>query len=469
MKRLLSGGATQHIAAIVIASLLAAHMLSAVVWLSFDMRPGPPPEFVRPASQIGLVLRLLDALPEEDHAAILATAVRSGLSIREGTGPLPAPLLDSDPRVHGLSHALRDERGLEHKIVALGREDLPSGPSNVFTVIANPAPLRDRWLLFEFAISSHSPLPWISPSGAASFIAIPLLVALISLWAARRVTSPLVRLAAATESLTILQDPPPVAEEGALEVRQVARALNLMTGKLRRFVSDRTRMLAAISHDLRTPLTRLRLRAETLDDVETSSKMLNDIRTMESMITSTLAFIRDEASQEALKKIDVAVLLQTVCDEFADSGSDVKYEGPLHCAVSARPLALERALNNLIDNSVKFASTVTATLNLTPSEIVIAIEDDGPGISDVEKEAVFKPFFRGDLARNDQRGGTGLGLSIVRSIVESHNGRTDLSDRLPQGLCVRLYLPRQKQDDIAASEAPPTPKGAAVAQGPRVR
>jgi signal transduction histidine kinase len=164
---------------------------------------------------------------------------------------------------------------------------------------------------------------------------------------------------------------------------------------------------------------------------------------MEAMITATLAFIREEAAQESIERVDMAVLLQTICDDFNDAGSEVYYEGPLHCAASCRPQALQRALNNLIDNAVKFGATAIVRLEVSPCGIVVTVEDDGPGISDEQKEVVFKPFFRGDSAHDDLRdSGVGLGLSIVRAIIQSHNGQVDLSDRIPSGLCVRLSIPR---------------------------
>jgi signal transduction histidine kinase len=445
MKQLLAGGTRGQIAAIVMISLLAAHGLSAIVWFSFHMRAGPPPEFIRPASQISLVLRLLDELPAVDHAAILASAAKDGLAVREGAGALPDLDTGGDPGASGLYHALREEPGVARQVLSAGRAAFFGTQSGRLGVVIGPVSHMDRWLLFEVDPNHDRrpmPLRWISPSGFASFVAVPLLVGLISLWAARRVASPLVRLATATAGVRVLQDPSPVTEEGALEVRQVAHAFNEMLAKLRRFVIDRTRMLAAVSHDLRTPLMRLRLRAETVNDAETRTKMLTDIRAMEAMITATLAFIREEAAQESIERMDMAVLLQTICDDFDDAGSQVRYEGPLHCAASCRPQALQRALNNLIDNAVKFGATAIVRLEASPCGIVITVEDDGPGISDAQKETVFKPFFRGSTAQEDpQNGSVGLGLSIVRAIVQSHNGQVELYDRAPSGLSVRLSIP----------------------------
>jgi signal transduction histidine kinase len=452
MKRLLVGGTTRQIAAIVVVAIVAAHVMTGALWLSVDMRPpGLPPEFLAPAARVGVVLRLLRALPADQDAAILAAASDRDVSVREGTGE--PPVLKS---AGGLQEIfLRDavDAALEPGALlqAVGRERGADGRPGDLAVLVR---LGERWLLFDLDPSVARPPKghhWFSPGLIAWLIGSPLLIAVVSLWATRRVVSPLVRLAAATEGLGDLKDPIPVAEEGTLEVRQVAHAFNAVTARLRRFVVERTRMLAAVSHDLRTPLTRMRLRAETVEDEETRTKMLTDIRTMESMITATLAFIREESARESMQRVDMAVLLQTVCDDFADAGAEVRFEGPLHCAASCRPQALQRALINLIDNAVKRDASVTVIMEQEPDGFVVTIDDNGPGIPEEQKEDVFKPFFTGDPQHDDPNGNMGLGLSIVRAIVQSHNGQIDLSDRVPHGLSVRLWIP-WRQPELSAAQ-----------------
>ena len=391
MRRLLTGGTTRQIAAIVVVAIVAAHAMTGALWLSVDTRPGAPPEFLASASRIGLVLRLLQALPAENAAAILAASSDGGFSVREGTGKPPV-LSAGGHEVIFIRDAVDAALAPGALLQAVGRESRADRqPGNLAVVVRRGA----GWLLFDLDPGIGQPPKghhWFSPGLIAWLIGSPLLIAVVSLWAMRRVVSPLVRLAVATEGLGDLKDPIPVAEEGTLEVRQVAHAFNAVTGRLRRFVVERTRMLAAVSHDLRTPLTRMRLRAETVEDEEIRTKMLTDIRTMESMITATLAFIREESAREAMERVDMAVLLQTVCDDFADAGADVDYEGPLHCAASCRPQALQRALINLIDNAVKRDAGVTVRLEQELEGFVVTIEDDGPGIPEEQKEDVFKRF-----------------------------------------------------------------------------
>jgi signal transduction histidine kinase len=448
MRALLAGAATRQIAAIVLSSLLTAYGLSAAVWLFFDIRPGPPSEFIAPASEVALTLRVLAALPTEDRTRVLSAVASNAISVEEGDGKPPVLYASDSPEVRGLVHAL--QASLRYQPLMVGFETPSSGtPSGLNILVSNDLP-DNHWLLFRLAPidDRHGvPLRWISPSGVAFSVTIPLLVGFISLWAARRVTSPLVRLAAATESLSVLRDPLPVTEEGAVEVRQVARAFNSVLKRLQLFVAERTRMLASISHDLRTPLTRLKLRAETMDDCEPRTKMLNDIRTMEAMITSTLAFLRDEAAVEPIERVDIGVLLQTVCDEFNDAGYAVDYEGPSHCGASCRPQAMQRALVNLIDNALQFDARTKARLEQQRDGVVVSIEDDGPGIPDAQKEAVFAPFMRGQSVDGSRRDGSGLGLSIVKAIVESHDGRIALTDRRPHGLCVEMFIPDRSAAD----------------------
>jgi signal transduction histidine kinase len=450
MRRLPGGGTTRQIAAIVVVAIVAAHAMTGALWLWVDRWPGPPPEFLATASRIGLVLRLLQALPADADAAIVAAASERGFSVREGAGEPPVLAGTTGHEVIMLRDAVDAALPPGALLETAGRISRTDGQPGALAVVVRRG---GGWLRFDLDANLGRPPKrhhWFSPGLIAWLIGSPLLIGVVSLWATRRVVSPLVRLAAATEGLSDLKDPVPVAEEGTLEVRQVAHAFNAVTGRLRRFVIERTRMLAAVSHDLRTPLTRMRLRAETVEDEETRTRMLTDIRTMESMITATLAFIREESAREAMERVDMAVLLQTVCDDFADAGAEVRYEGPLHCAATCRPQALQRALINLIDNAVKLDACVTASLEQEPDGFVVTIDDDGPGIPEEQKEDVFKPFFSGDAHRDNPGGSMGLGLSIVRAIVQSHSGEIELSDRVPHGLSVRLWIPwRQPETPVA--------------------
>jgi signal transduction histidine kinase len=240
-------------------------------------------------------------------------------------------------------------------------------------------------------------------------------------------------------------------EQGPEQLKRAIRAFNEMQIRLQRFLSDRTRMLGAISHDLRTPLTRLRLRIETDRAAEEKSKVLGDIETMESMLTSTLSFIRGVDDVEAAEIVDLDPLLQTVCDLVSDTGGEVAYTGPGRSRYYCKQQSMMRALTNIVANAAKYGSRAEVSLSRNEQGgFKIEIVDDGPGIADAEKSNVFEPFYRTAMARDTDRQGMGLGLSIARSIILAHGGTIELRDRQPCGLMVIVSLP-----EVAADVARP--------------
>lgn len=298
-----------------------------------------------------------------------------------------------------------------------------------------------------------APLPpprfWHSPTFLGAFTVMSFAVALLSLWAVRRLTRPVAALAAAAERLGRDVNAPPLPEDGPEEVRKAAHSFNTMAGRIRRFVADRTTMLAAIGHDLRTPITRMKLRAEFIEDAELRSRMLADLDEMERMIAATMAFARDEAAAEKPGALDVAALVRTLADEANDvAGAEVvAVEAPAHLALSARRVALKRALSNLVGNALAHAGACRVRL-LAPAGggARIIVEDDGPGIPPAELERVFQPFHRVDPARSREglapdAGGVGLGLTIARNILRAHGGDVELANRAPHGLVATVTLP----------------------------
>ncbi len=290
------------------------------------------------------------------------------------------------------------------------------------------------------------PRPWHSPTFLIAFIVMTVLAALLTLWAVRRLTRPVRLLAEAAERLGRDVNAPPLPETGPSEVATAATAFNTMARRIRRFVQDRTEMLAAIGHDLRTPITRLRLRAEFMDDDEQRAKMLADLAEMEKMIGATLAFARDDAAAEPATPVDLAGLARTVVDEAADAAPEqaehITYDGPAHLTVRARPVALKRALANLVGNALAYGGAAKVTL--TPpvqGQIRLMVEDHGPGIPAEEMERAFAPFHRLEGSRNRETGGTGLGLPIARNILRAHGGDVTLANRAAGGLIATMTLP----------------------------
>jgi signal transduction histidine kinase len=278
--------------------------------------------------------------------------------------------------------------------------------------------------------------PWHSPRFLAAFLLMTAAAAGLTLWAVRRLTSPVRTLAAAAEALGRDVNAPPLPEGGPLEVATAAVAFNTMAARIRRFVQDRTELLTAIGHDLRTPITRLKLRAEFVEDEEQRGKMLGDLEELEAMVSATLAFGRDARTTEPVASLDLAELLRTILDEAGDTrpeaATGLTYEGPSHLTIRGRPLALKRALANLVSNAVTYGGSARVRLHLPVGGVAtIEVEDDGPGIPPGELERVFEPFHRGEPSRSRETGGVGLGLPIARNIFRAHGGDVILANRSP--------------------------------------
>ena len=269
-----------------------------------------------------------------------------------------------------------------------------------------------------------------------------LLIASISIIAARSMVRPLRHLALAADRLGREREPTLVAHTGVSEIDAIGRSLNEMQRRLKRFVDDRTQMLAAISHDLRTPLTRLRLFAESVPDEVQRRQVLADIAEMDSMIKASLAFATDEIRREVHSRVDIAALLISLCDVTSDTGKQASYEGPNHAELPCQPTAIRRAFTNLLDNACKYGHRAQVVLHDMPQAIEVTIADSGPGIPTHQIERAFEPFQRLDNSRNRESGGVGLGLTIARDVVRGHGGEILLEANTPVGLLVRVILPK---------------------------
>ncbi|GAN98013.1 ATP-binding protein [Komagataeibacter europaeus] len=234
----------------------------------------------------------------------------------------------------------------------------------------------------------------------------------------------------------------PLENKGPREVRYLARAINDMQERINRLIADRTEALAAVSHDLRTPLARLRLRAGFLDDANAQKEIEADVTEMEAMIAGVLAYLSGEKDPEPARSANVASILATRVDDDADQGRDVTYDGPDQAQAVVRPLALKRVLGNLIDNAVNYGGNAHVSLTAGPEVLCIRVEDNGPGLPEAEIGRVTTPFYRVEGSRSRSTGGLGLGLAIVSREVERDGGRFHLYNRAHGGLCAEIVLPR---------------------------
>ncbi len=296
-----------------------------------------------------------------------------------------------------------------------------------------------RWLNLTLPLAAGESL-W-APRFGFSFLVLTALALALSVWAVRRATGPLKAFAAAARNLSADANAAALAEVGPREVREAAQAFNDMRARIRRFVEDRTHMIAAISHDLRTPITRLRLRAELMEDGPPRDKMLADLDEMEAMVSATLAFGRDDAGAKSRLPVDLARLLRELVADGAERGLEAAYAGPESRIVAADALVLKRAFANLLDNAWRYGGAARVALGEHPGRIEVTVDDDGPGVPEPEQENVFRPFYRLEGSRSRETGGAGLGLALARSAILAHGGTIALANRAHGGLRVSVTLP----------------------------
>jgi signal transduction histidine kinase len=305
-----------------------------------------------------------------------------------------------------------------------------------------------------------APLP-APPLPSAIFVELAVLTVMLGIalfFMALTITRPLRELATAADAVGRGAYNPPLAEKGARELRQATRAFNIMQERLRRYLESRTRVLAAMSHDLRTTLTRLRLRAESIDNDELRVRFSADLDEMAQMVQGALGLFKDLNDQEPPETIDLDALLAHLQADFKEMDADVTIQGHTDGPISAKPLALKRCLTNLLHNAIKYGTRATVLVS-DGDEVVIRIRDEGPGIPEEALDQVFEPFFRIEASRNRDTGGAGLGLSIARDIAQAHGGSIVLQNLPTGGLEAVLTLPRA----ASASIRPESPAATATA------
>ena len=304
---------------------------------------------------------------------------------------------------------------------------------------ASAALTDGRWL--NVAVGPPPGAPAWGPAFVAVFLLSALCIAAVAVVTARRMAKPMRGLAAAAGRLGRGEAVEDLAEAGTVETRETVRAFNLMRARLDRYVRDRTAMLAAVSHDLRTPITSLRLHAEFVEDAETRSKILAALDEMQRMTEDALAFIREDMQREETRTVDLHALVDSVAADLAELGHDIAVADSGRVLAVCRPAALRRALRNLLENAAVYGGRATVRIERDNDEIRVVVEDEGSGISDADLERVFEPFVRLEASRSRDSGGSGLGLAIARGIVRGHGGDIVLANRAEGGLHATVVLP----------------------------
>jgi signal transduction histidine kinase len=427
-------------------------------------------EHFRIAERVADVVRLVGSSPPGERARMLSTLTGRTLSASWGDEPKVPDLPPRDWHAQLFDQLMRSAlwdvpwRELRVRLVqappagnralkSTARPNSGAAPGvarSVGEIIAE----HERASVLEVALQIDDgtwlnfDVPLVEERNVAPVSSVPLLILAVlmivaaSVWAVRRMTAPLTTLAAAAEQLGRDVNAAPIPVRGPSELRQAARAFNVMQERIQRFVGDRTLMVAAMSHDLRTPITRLRLRAEFIEDEGQRRRMLGDLADMESMVDSTLAFVREESSTEAAASADLVSLCSSVCEDRAGVAFDAGAVAGSRLPYVCRPIALARCLANLVDNAVKYGQRARVRLSATASEVTITVDDEGPGIPAEARERAFAPFARLDPSRSRDTGGTGLGLTIARTIARAHGGDVTLGDNPGGGLRATITLPR---------------------------
>jgi signal transduction histidine kinase len=433
---------------------------------------------MQPAQRIADVVKLLDSLPPDERQRVVAVfgvpplvlslhdapVIAEGAAARSGRSDMFAARLRAtlgdgravlvEPRSGFAVHpaAMGGGRGrygpghdASHRMGTGpgpgGGRPADAGAGIALAVVRTEVQLRDgHWARFDTELpATTDTLPW----RLVLTLAVLSLATLGLSWlAVRWVVQPLRVLARAAQSLGEDLSRPPLPEDGPSEVRQATQAFNTMQQRLASFINERTRMLTALSHDLKTPLTRMRLRTELLDDDEARVRFEADLREMETMVAQTLDFMRGLGGHEARSAVDVNALLQALQADQQAMGRSVAIEGQALLPFVGVPSLLRRALGNLVDNAVLYGGGATIRVEDTPEQLTLHVLDTGPGLPEADLERVFEPFFRMEASRSRTTGGTGLGLGIVRSIARLHGGDVSLRNRSAGGLDAALSLPR---------------------------
>lgn len=399
--------------------------------------------------RIEQLITAAETVPASARMAYLSVANRPGLRLEEITRALPvAPARSQFANLL----ATRLGKGYQLESIALRPPacDVPRTQSTLF------GPTKVRWrgvcesINLRLRDGEQLRLSVLPPPSSriaqktdySAIIALFLVsIGFLAYLVARMTTRPLGRLAQAAKDLGNDINHPPLELAGASEIRQASAAFNAMQARIRQYIFQRTQMLAAITHDLQTPLTRLRLRLEKVSDTELRERLVGDLSAMQQMVREGLDLARSMDTTEAMQALDLDSLLDSVCADATDAGQQVQLAGSAGMALMGRPLALRRCLVNLVDNAIKYGQHASVTVERIAGAARIRIRDGGPGIASAELGRVFEPFYRIESSRSRESGGTGLGLTIARNIAEQHGGSVELANHPGGGLEVTLLLP----------------------------
>jgi signal transduction histidine kinase len=311
------------------------------------------------------------------------------------------------------------------------------------TIVEVTLPVVRRVQLIT-VFSPPAPQPWPLEVAVAAFVAV-LTTSVAAAFVARRIARPISQLAAAATEAAEGGQAPKVPEEGPDDIRRAARAFNRMTDQVTRTLESQRQLLSAVGHDLRTPITAMRINTEFIEDAELRERIQNNLEELQDLTEAVLSAGRG-AGGEKMRKIDLAALIESLCTDLDEMGQPVSWSAHAAAPIKCRPNEIRRAVRNLIENAVAYGQRADVCLKEAPDRYDIVVEDEGPGIPEVDRTRVFEPFVRLDASRSSETGGNGLGLTLVKAIAEGHSGKITLENRPQRGLRAQLTLPRESAD-----------------------
>ena len=432
---------------LVLVSVIAAQAIN--LWILFHS-PNPPPDIYQ-ITEVVSTLKARAQTTSQNGQALLVHMAR----------PSDAPHQGGERFEHFLSDELAMRLNVPKEDVRLAMVLDPHSPArqtvglvrrvmgvrgmqhgeNHFIVGAFTAGVRQpdgQWLVVE--PEAHALLTSWQVRMLLWFTVTALALAPVAYLFARRLAAPIAAFAQAAERLGRDPNAPPLTLKGGYELKVLATTFNEMQDRLRRYVQDRTAMIGAVAHDLRTPLTRLRFRVEGVQE-PLRAKMTSDMEQMDAMIGATMAFVRDATKTGVRRRLELSSLVQSIADEMSDTGADVTAETTGPVVIEGDPIALRRLVSNLMDNAVKFGERARARVYAESGSAVIEIDDNGPGLAAADQDKVFEPFYRGEPSRSRETGGAGLGLAVVRSVARAHGGDAALENLPGGGLRAKARLP----------------------------
>lgn len=449
---------------LIAAGALLSHLIGVAIYFGFTASSLSRAREQQVVERLATAAKLIERVPVERRADTVTELSEPGFTLELSSASRVAPEDSGEQDTGFLRASLTVALGLPVDDRVFADYELPPGSERAATDFdADPhrTVLAERvaqWFRFREDLNVSVRLAdgsWLNghvrgrplglffnPGLLWSLGLMVLTVSALTAWAVARPLAGLERFARAAEALGVdVRNAPALAEQGALEIRRTARAFNRMRERIQTLIEDRTRMLVAMSHDFRTPLTRLRLLAEYVAAGDEKARMLRDIGDMEEMVATTVRFVRDGTGDEAREAVDFVSLLTDLCIDMDLEPPEFRLHGARIVRVLCAPVAMRRAFTNLLENARQYAGGAELVVTCWNDEVVTEVVDHGPGIPRAERDNVFKPYYRLEPSRNRRTGGSGLGLAIARSVILAHGGGIDLDDAPGGGLVVRVRLP----------------------------